>query len=55
MKPRKPISKEVHFRLNDAEWEFANEKILSGEYSGPSDLFREAMRDFRKKHGAITA
>lgn len=55
MKKSKEISNDIHFRMTPSEWKFVNAKVTSGEYSKITELFREALRDFRRKHGAIEA
>lgn len=42
-----------NMRLTVSEWMDIQKAIKSGEYAGPTDVMRDALRDFRKKRGLI--
>jgi Arc/MetJ-type ribon-helix-helix transcriptional regulator len=42
-----------NMRLTVSEWMDIQNVIESGEYAGPTDVMRDALRDFRKKKGLI--
>jgi Arc/MetJ-type ribon-helix-helix transcriptional regulator len=42
-----------NMRLTVSEWMDIQAAIKSGEYAGPTDVMRDALREFRKKRGLI--
>lgn len=42
-----------NMRLTVSEWIDIQKLIKSGEYAGPTDVVRDALREFRKRRGFI--
>ncbi len=50
---QRELSEVVTFRPTDAEREYLLAKIGCGEYAGPTDVIRDALRRLRKENPVL--